>query len=239
MSAVVHPRLRPRRSGRLASWWGRAWGRAVEEAAYDAADLRRARALARAGAVGAIGVRAGSVAAAVRVGAGSAETVTVDATLPVLDAGGRAMLVELVAAEAGRVADLLAGELPIELVEEAEDAGVELLPAGGELGTACPCGHWVDPCEHALAVLTQVGWLLDTDPFVLLALRGVPREALLADLHAGSARPDGADGGDGVDEVDEVDEVSLELGADAARRAAAVLAALEAGDPDSVDDLFR
>jgi uncharacterized Zn finger protein len=29
----------------------------------------------------------------------------------------------------------------------------------------------------------QVAWLADTDPFVLLALRGLPREDVLARLH--------------------------------------------------------
>ena len=44
-------------------------------------------------------------------------------------------LVETVAAEAGRIAALLAGDLPHALVEHAEEAGVELLPYGGELAT--------------------------------------------------------------------------------------------------------
>ncbi len=231
--AVVHPRLAPRRQGRAATWWGRAWQRAVEEAAYDDGDLRRGRALACSGAVGAIAVAAGTARAMVREGHGSDGTVAVDVGMPVLDAPGRALFVELVASETGRVADLLAGDLPIELVEQADDAGTELLPFGGELGTACPCEHWVDPCEHALALLTQVGWLLDADPFVLLALRGVGRETLLADLHAGAGQAPGPD------PPDEADEVALELGEDAAHRAAAVLAALDAGDHDAVGDLLR
>ena len=54
-------------------------------------------------------------------------------TVPVLADEERRALVEVVAAEAGRVAALLAGELPFDLVEHAEEAGVELLPYGGEL----------------------------------------------------------------------------------------------------------
>ncbi len=36
---------------------------------------------------------------------------------------------------------------------------------------------------HALAVLYQLTWLLEDDPFVLLQLRGLPRDDLLARLH--------------------------------------------------------
>ncbi len=42
--------------------------------------------------------------------------------------GAGEALVETVAAEAGRIAALLAGDLPHALVEHAEEAGVELLP---------------------------------------------------------------------------------------------------------------
>ncbi|MFC6344303.1 hypothetical protein ACFP8W_20135, partial [Nocardioides hankookensis] len=64
------------------------------------------------------------------------------------------------------------------------EAGAELLPSGFELGSACGCDHWTDPCTHALAVLYQLAWLVDADPFVLFQLRGLPRDDLLARLHA-------------------------------------------------------
>lgn len=179
---VVHPRVPPRRGGaRPASWWARAWSRAVEEAAYDEADLVAARRLARSGRIGGIIVDAGSFVAAVEDDGG---LWTTSGTIPVLDAAGTETFVETVAAEAGRVAALLAGDLPHSLVEHAEDAGVELLPYGGELGSTCTCEGWTDPCVHALAVLHQLGWLMEGDPFVLLHLRGLPREELLARLHA-------------------------------------------------------
>lgn len=210
MSAVSHPRFAPRRAARARSWWGRAWQRAVEEAADSEADLRRGRALARAGGVGAVTVGAGTFAAAVDEGDG-AWPVTGGA--PVLDDGDRALLAELVRAEPGRVAALLAGDLPSDLVEQAEGSGVELLPDGVELATTCGCDGWADPCRHALAVLTALGWLVDADPLVLLGLRGLPRDLLLAGGQA--AGPD-----------------DVEVALDAALRAARALAVLESGgDP--------
>ena len=102
--------------------------------------------------------------------------------MPVLDAADAAAFVELVAAESGRIGALLAGQLPHSFVEAVEEAGVELLPYGGELGSACSCDAWLDPCPHALAVLTQLAWLIQADPFVLTHLRGLV-------ARAGAARP--------------------------------------------------
>ena len=43
-----------------------------------------------------------------------------------------------------------------------------------ELAAACTCEPWVDPCEHALAVLHQVGWLVDRDPSCCCTCGGCP-----------------------------------------------------------------
>ena len=233
MTAVVHPAVPVRRRAtRGATWWGRAWTRAVEETAYSERDLVAARSLARSGHIGGITTDTGRFVAAVEDGSG---LWTVSGTVPVLDGPGLATLVETVAAETGRIASLLAGDLPHTLVEHAEEAGVELLPYGGELATDCTCTAWVDPCVHGLAVLSQLTWLVEADPFVLLQLRGLPRDDLLARLHgragddtdgAGPDR-DGA-AGPGHD---------LETGVDAALRAARVLDLLD--EPDrTVDHLF-
>lgn len=187
MAPVLHPRVPPRRAARATTWWGRAWVRAVEEAAYADAELRAARVLARGGHVGQIATEPGRYVAAVEDGTG---LWTVEGSIPVLDPRDVDAFVEAVAAESGRIAALLAGELPHALVEHAEEAGVEVLPYGGELGSTCGCDHWADPCAHALAVLQQLAWLVDADPFVLLQLRGLPRDELLARLHT-RAEPEG------------------------------------------------
>lgn len=212
MVAVLHPRVAPRRStARAATWWGKAWVRAVEEAAYAEADLVAARSLARAGRVGRISTEPGRFVAAVEDPHG---VWTVEGSLPVLDPRDVDALVEVVAAESGRIAALLAGELPHGLVEHAEEAGVELLPYGGELGASCSCDHWADPCVHALAVLQQLAWLVESDPFVLLQLRGLAREDLLARLHARTESTEPVDllessGEDGSADLDAALEAAL------------------------------
>jgi uncharacterized Zn finger protein len=213
VSTVVHPRAPARRTAaRATRWWSKAWVRAVEEASYSAADLAVARAISRSGRIGQISVEPGRFVAAVEDERG---LWAVLGTVPELDPAARAAFVETVAAEAGRVAALLAGELPHLLVEHAEEAGVELLPYGGELGSACTCQAWTDPCPHALAVMYQLAWLIEDDPFVLLHLRGLARDDLLSQLHerADPARPD--------------DDPDVDVALDAALRAAAMLAELE------------
>ena len=102
-----------------------------------------------------------------------------------------------------------------------EEAGVELLPYGGELGSACTCDAWLDPCPHALAVLTQVAWLIQADPFVLTHLRGLSRERVLRDLHR-ITQPDAREVGVvAPTDADDVDD--LVVAEDAAARAARLL----------------
>ena len=188
--AITYPRIAARaRSARANTWWGKAWVRAVEEAAYGERELRQARAFARAGVVGGLTVEAGSFFAAVE---DRDQLWSPRIELPVLDSDQRRAFVEVIAARAGRIAALLAGGLPIDVVEEAEDSGVELLPYGGEFESTCACDAWTPPCVHALAVLYQCTWLIDDDPCTLLHLRGLTRERLLADLH-GREQPEPLD----------------------------------------------
>lgn len=215
---TTHPRLPARRGAGTGTWWSKAVLRAVEEAAFSAADLKAGRSLARSGAVGSITVGDGHALAAVKDGH---DAFTVEVTVPVLDDSDAAAFTELVAAESGRVAALLAGQLPHAFVEAVEEAGVELLPYGGELGSACTCDAWLDPCPHALAVLTQLAWLIQADPFVLTHLRGLSRDRVLRDLHRittpyAEQSPAGATSG-----PDEVDD--LVVAEDAAVRAARLL----------------
>lgn len=223
-TATTHPRIPPRRGGGSGTWWSKAVLRAVEEAAFGEKELRAGRALARSGAVGAITVDEGGAVAAVTEGQ---DAFTVEVTVPVLDDADAAAFTELVAAESGRIAALLAGQLPHSFVEAVEEAGVELLPYGGELGSACTCDAWLDPCPHALAVLTQLAWLIQADPFVLTHLRGLARERVLRDLHrlrrpVPELSPGGESPGDpAADGPDDVDD--LVVAEDAAVRAARLL----------------
>ncbi|MFG2574071.1 SWF or SNF family helicase [Streptomyces sp. NPDC048481] len=167
------------------TWWGRAWLTALEDGALDGAQVKAGRRLARAGAVGAVSVRPGRVTAVVRDRDRTAHRA--DVLLDVLTDVQWDRFLDLAGERSGHVAALLDRDMPPHLVEDAGAAGVNLLPALGDLEAECDCGAW-DHCGHTAAVCYQVARLLDQDPFVLLLLRGRPEAVLLSDLQArGSA----------------------------------------------------
>lgn len=213
----TYPQVEPRRSGTVRTEWARGWQSAVEEAAYEERDLRKGRALARAGVVGQIVVEAGGVVAAVGEGE---ETYGVRIDLPTLDEVAAQTLVEVIGAGAGWIGALLGGTVPTTFVEATEEAGVELLPHGGEFDATCACEAWAQPCRHALAVLTQVSWLIEVEPLALVHLRGLARPELLERLRpAASGSAASGAGREGEDDA----EADLAPGIEAAEQAAVML----------------
>ena len=168
----------PRRPGRRGrSWWARELLAALEDAALDATVLRAGRRFAGSGRLGPITVAPGRVSAV----ADDPDDGPVDVVvhLPELDDDGWDRFAAQVAAEAGHLAALLDGEVPRTLVSSAGAAGVALLPGTGELESECGCPEVGDPCVHSAALVHQLGWLLDEDPFLLLLLRGRGRDDVL------------------------------------------------------------
>ena len=234
--AQTHPPFGQRRSAPARTWWGKAWGRAVEESAYSDDDLKAGRAMARTASVGGISLAPGQAVAAVSDSGG---LWSVGLALPTFEAAALDAVVEVVAAESGRIGALLSHQLPHSLVEHAEEAGAELPPSGGELVATCSCDAWVDPCPHALAVLTQLTWLVDADPLALFLLRGLARDDLLARLHAREPDPDPSlvSSARATEATPSDPDVLLDLALDAAHRARQLLEALDEGSVDegSVD----
>ncbi|MFI2632403.1 SWF or SNF family helicase [Streptomyces collinus] len=179
------------------TWWGQAWLKALEGTALDSTQLKTGRRLARAGAVGAVSVRPGRLTAVVQDPEGSAHRA--DVLLEELSPGQWDHFLDMTAERAGHVAALLDREMPPHLVEDAADAGVELLPGLGDLEPECDCAAW-DHCGHTAALCYQVARLLDQDPFVLMLMRGRDETALLEDLQARSgASAASSSGPEGVD----------------------------------------
>ncbi|MFF2623869.1 SWIM zinc finger family protein [Oerskovia jenensis] len=197
MSAVGFPAFPPTGTAtkgavrRGQSWWARAWVRAMEEFALDAGPLKKGRAYARTGRVGSITVSPGAVQARVQDDDGEMYH-TVVSLEPLTDDEWDRFLRTL-ASRSGRLAALLTGEMPRDVVAAAVDADVTLLPGIGDLEPECDCPTWDLPCLHAAALSYQAGWLLDADPFVLFLLRGRSREQVLDALRGlSSPGPDPA-----------------------------------------------
>ena len=182
------PIVLPRRTrlrgatARSTTWWGRGLVRSFEELTLDADDLAAARALARSGRLGAI-VVLDAMASAV-VDPGSESPLMAQVKVSRLNAEAWSAFAHEAARESGHAAALEAGDLPADLVEHADEAGVELMPGPADIDTACECDSWAHPCVHALALLYQLAWQVDRDPYVLMLLRGRTREDLLAEVAA-------------------------------------------------------
>jgi uncharacterized Zn finger protein len=225
--------------GFAGTWWGRAWVKALEDSALDAEQLKKGRRQARDGAVGAVSVRPGRITAVVRDRDGTGHRS--DVLLQELSGDAWERFLDMAVDRAGHVAALLDRDMPPHLVEDAADAGVELLPGIGDLEPECACDAW-DLCPHTAALCYQVARLLDQDPFVLLLLRGRGERRLLDALQvrsAARAEPSGreselAAGAEGVPAVGAAGVPAVEaFAAQAAKTAATedVASALLAAPP--------
>ncbi|MFJ9800235.1 SWF or SNF family helicase [Streptomyces wuyuanensis] len=170
--------------GFTGTWWGRAWVKALEDSALDAEQLRKGRKQARDGAVGAVSIRPGRITAVVRDRDGTGHRS--DVLLQELPEDGWDRFLDMAVDRAGHLAALLDRDMPPHLVEDAAEAGAELLPGIGDLEPECTCDAW-DLCPHTAALCYQVARLLDQDPFVLLLLRGRGERRLLDALQVRSA----------------------------------------------------
>ncbi|MBT2480850.1 SWIM zinc finger family protein [Streptomyces sp. ISL-94] len=165
-----------------ATWWGQAWVAALEDSTLDAGRLSRGRTYARKGLVGATIVAPGQVKAPVQGSRPRPYRSSVH--LPVLTDAQWDTLFDTIAARAGHLAALLDSEMPAELVDDAREAGVPLLPRPTELDPECSCPDWGYPCKHAAALCYAIAATIDADPFVLFALRGRTREEVFTQLRA-------------------------------------------------------
>ncbi|MFK4089311.1 SWIM zinc finger family protein [Kribbella sp. NPDC020789] len=166
-----------------ATWWGRAWLEALEQRArLDPNRLARGRSYARRGSVLELTVTPGEVDAVVQ---GSRVTpYQVAVRIRAFSTAEWDAVLDVVSSQIGRVAALLDGELPPEVVDDVREAGLDLLPGAGEVRTNCNCPDFAVPCKHSAAVCYVITDALDRDPFELLLLRGRSKDDLLAALRA-------------------------------------------------------
>jgi len=176
-----------------ATWWGRAWLEALEHRArLDPNRLARGRSYARRGSVLELTVSPGEVEAVVQGSRVTPYQVTV--RIRAFTTAEWDAVLDVVSAQIGRVAALLDGELPPEVVDDVHAAGLGLLPGAGEVLTNCSCPDFAVPCKHSAAVCYLVADALDDDPFSLLLLRGRRRDELLSALRSRRSTPGAATG---------------------------------------------
>jgi len=173
-------KARTKRGAFGTSWWARRWV-SVLEGFRIGARLGRGRSYARTGQVLAIEVNKGGVSA--RVQGSRATPYSVAIRVKRLSAAEWKRVLQELHQEARFVAKLLAGEMPRDIEEVFERAGLSLFPAkAGDLKTECSCPDWSNPCKHIAAVYYLLGEEFDRDPFLIFRLRGLDRDELLGKL---------------------------------------------------------
>lgn len=183
------------------NWWATQWIKALERL-LDPGRLRRGRTYARQGQVLSIQESKGKIAAKVQGSRTTPYKVSIALT-PLNDAQWE-KVIDAMAGQAIFAAQLLAGEMPQEIEQAFETAGVSLFPRkAGELITDCSCPDWSNPCKHVAAVHFILGERFDEDPFMIFRLRGRTQEQILEALRARR--------GGGDDLLEEEDEAGLAI----------------------------
>ncbi|HEX9936066.1 MAG TPA: SWIM zinc finger family protein [Longimicrobium sp.] len=173
-------RARSQRGDIGESWWSKRFLEALQ-AVTDPGRLTRGRSYARTGQVMGLKVEPGTVTAQVQGSRPAPYAVSV-ALAPFTDADW-ARAEAALAGEALFAAALLAGEMPHDVEQAFAAAGLALFPTKPrELRTSCSCPDAANPCKHVAATYYILAEAFDTDPFLVLAWRGRPRERLLERL---------------------------------------------------------
>jgi uncharacterized Zn finger protein len=172
--------VKPRTASFGKAWWSRAWIQALENLDFGP-RLARGRTYARKGQVMDYALRDGEVQASVQGSRRTPYKVRI-AVKKLTDDAWEAAL-DALAGRAEYLARLLNGDMPDDIDTVFAATGTPLLPGSSlDLTTSCSCPDWANPCKHVAAVYYIVGEALDADPFLLMALRGRDREAVLAGL---------------------------------------------------------
>lgn len=169
-------KARTRRGEFGASWWAKRW-QEVLMSVCSASRLSRGRAYARGGQVLSIDIHEGLVEA--KVQGSRARPYAVSIEVETLPEKHRRKLARALSRRALFAAKLLAGQIPAQIEEAFQQAGLSLFPHPEEIWTTCSCPDWDNPCKHIAAVYCLLGEEFDRDPFLLLELRGIGREELV------------------------------------------------------------
>lgn len=172
------------------TWWSKRWVGVLESFGWSN-RLERGRRYARSGQVIDFKLAKGRVAARVQGSAPKPYSVTIGIA-PLTD-GAWDLVLEEMSQKAIFAAKLLAGEMPHNIDEAFDAAGMALFPeAAKDITTNCSCPDSANPCKHIAAVYYLLAEEFDRDPFMLFKLRGKAKDEIIALLR--KKRASGTDG---------------------------------------------
>ncbi|MFH0967975.1 MAG: SWIM zinc finger family protein [Methanobacteriota archaeon] len=171
-------------------WWSKRFLDALNRMGMDS-RLARGRNYARRGQVSRLEITDGVAYASVQ--GSKPRPYQVEIKLKPWDKKTWSTVIAEIAGQALYAAELLAGEMPHEIEEVVQAAGVKLFPdKSRDLDTDCDCPDYANPCKHIAAAYYILAERFDTDPFLIFAMRGKGKEELLDELRKerGAAEPE-------------------------------------------------
>ncbi len=179
--------------------WAKRWTAALDGLGWSS-RLQRGRTYARQGKVLEVKVRPGRIDARVQGSRRRPYRVTINIE-PLTDADwDRAA--SAMAEHASFGARLLVGEMPENIEDAFAECDAPLFPESEEdIDMSCTCPDWANPCKHIAAVFYTLGAEFNRDPFLLLLLRGMSKQRMLAVLREKRAQVGGANSADSASHV--------------------------------------
>lgn len=183
------------RRGPVGKGWHAIALRDGAERLLGASRVSRGKADARAGKVQWLDVEAGLARGDVLDADGELYQARLE--LPAFRAGDREAFLQVARTRPELPARMAGGTYPQEIEAELARSEVSLLPRDAtELSHDCSCLDWPGPCRHVAALLYVLVEAVDEQPVLLLTLRGLALEDLVAPREPAPAS--GADEADGT-----------------------------------------
>lgn len=162
------------------NWWARRWLEALERLMLGV-RLTRGQHYARLGQIVSMEEIKGGVSA--RVQGSRSKPYRVNIQITPMNNRQWEKVFDILAEKAIYAAKLLAGEMPEDIENVFNQAGVSLFPTRStDLQTSCTCPDKVTPCKHIAATHYILGDRFDEDPFLLFRMRGRSQEQILEAL---------------------------------------------------------
>lgn len=181
-------RARSQRGAFAKNWWAQRWIAALERL-VDSGRLSRGRSYARRGQVLSIEEAKGGISARVQGSMRTPYKIRIQIS-PLTDSEWD-KVIDALSEQAIFTAQLLAGEMPQDIEQAFEKAGVSLFPSTrSDLQTDCSCPDPANPCKHIAAAHYILGERFDEDPFLIFRLRGRTQEQVMQELRKRRAGSD-------------------------------------------------
>ena len=162
------------------TWWSKRWVSVLESFGWSN-RLERGRRYARRGQVLDFRLSTGKVTARVQGSVPKPYSVSIE--IEPLNEGAWNRVTEEMSKKAIFSAKLLAGEMPQNIEEAFDTAGMSLFPESSkDIKTDCSCPDSANPCKHIAAVYYILAEEFDRDPFMLFKLRGRTKDDIIASL---------------------------------------------------------